>query len=170
MEFDQDKDGNLTKSEVTDTRLHRLFDRADTDQDGMVTRGELNALMVRERASTRGRSSGFRGPGGGPPGFGGPDGPPRPGQILPPMFRQRLSLTVEQENQVDALQKEVEAKLDKILTAEQRQQLQEIRERGPGGFGSPGGGFGPPGQGGPPPGEGPPPRGEAPPPPLDQSA
>ncbi len=176
MAFDQNKDDKLTKTEVTDERLHRLFDRADTNKDGTVTRPELNALQVRERANTRGRSGGFGGPGGGPGGFGGPGGPgggpPQPGQILPGMLRRRLSLTADQEKQVDALQKEVDAKLDKILNAEQKQQLKEMRERGPGGFGPggpPPGGFGP---GGPPPdGDGPPPgggrrpRGNAPPPP-----
>jgi Spy/CpxP family protein refolding chaperone len=165
MEFDTNHDGKLSKSEVTDTRLHRLFDRADRDKNGTVTRSELNALMVRERASARGGPSGFGGPGG-PPGMGRfPGGPPRPGQILPPMLRQRLSLTPEQEKQVDTLQKEVDAKLEKILTAEQNQQLKELRERGPGGFGPPPGGFGPPPGGfGPPPGGfGPPPGGFEPP-------
>ncbi len=186
MAFDANKDDKLTKSEVTDERLHRLFDRADTNKDGTVTRGELNALQVRERANARGRSSGFGGPGGGPGGFGGPGGggrggfggpgggPPQPGQILPPMLRQRLGLTADQQKQVDALQKEVDAKLDKILTSEQKQQLKQMRERGPGGFGPGGpppggggpGGFGPPPDGdGPPPGGGRRPRGEAPPPP-----
>ena len=118
-----------------------------------------------------------------PGGFGGPGGPPRPGQILPGMLRQRLSLTPDQEKQIDALQKEVDAKLAKILSAEQNQQLKEMRDRGPGGFGpggpppgGPGGGFGPPPDGdGPPGGFGPPPggrggrpRGEAPPPPPDE--
>ncbi|HTH49271.1 MAG TPA: hypothetical protein VMB21_17275, partial [Candidatus Limnocylindria bacterium] len=46
------------------------------------------------------------------------------------------------------LQKEVDGRLDKLLTEEQRKQLREVRERGPGGFGPPGGGF----PGGPPPG------------------
>ena len=83
------------------------------------------------------------------------------------MLRRRLSLTADQEKQVDALQKEVDAKLDKILNAEQKQQLKQMRERGPGGFGPggpPPGGFGP---GGPPPGGfgpgGPPPDGDGPP-------
>ena len=62
------------------------------------------------------------------------------------MLRQRLGLTADQQKQVDALQKEVDAKLDKILTSEQKQQLKQMRERGPGGFG-PGGP--PPGGGGP---------------------
>ena len=65
---------------------------------------------------------------------------------------------------MDALQKEVNAKLDKILNADQREQLKQMRERGPGGFGPPGGfggpggrrgGPGPGGDGGPPPPGGP---------------
>ena len=100
----------------------------------------------RGSAARGGGPGGFGGPGGGGRGgFGGPGGgPPQPGQILPRMLRQRLALTAEQEKQVDALQKEVDAKLDKILTSEQKQQLKQMRERGPGGFGP----------GGPPPGAG----------------
>jgi hypothetical protein len=148
MAFDADEDGKLTRSEVTDPRLLGLFNRADTNQDKVVTRSELNALLARERAATRkkaagtggrgGRGSGGPGGPGGGPGFGGPGfGPPQPGQVLPPMLRRRLELTPEQEQQVDALQKEVDAKLAKILTAEQKQQLQQLRQRGPGGFGGP---------------------------------
>ena len=74
MAFDTDKDDKLTKSEVTDARLKRLFDQADADKDGLVTRSELNALMVRERASARGKMAGGGGPGG-RMGFGGPGGP-----------------------------------------------------------------------------------------------
>ena len=158
MAFDTDQDEKLTKSEVTDARLKRLFDQADTDKDGLVTRNELNVLMVKERASARGNSAGsrgpggmrrgFGGPGGGPGGFGGPGGgpggfggpgrgpggfggPPRPGQVLPPMLRQRLSLTADQEKQIDALQKDVDAKLAKILSDEQRQQLKEMSRARP---------------------------------------
>ena len=186
MAFDANEDGKLTRSEVTDQRLLGLFDRADANRDKVVTRNELNVLLVRDRAATRKKSSaaggrngrGFGGPGGpgGGPGFGGPGGPgggpgfggrgfgpPQPGQILPQMLRQRLELTPEQERQVDALQKEVDAKLAKILTAAQKQQLQQMRQRGPGGFGPP------PGGGPPPDGFGPPPGGDEPPPPPDQS-
>ncbi len=161
MAFDENKDGKLTKDEVTDARLQRLFDRADADHDGTVTRQELTALAAREPAGGRG---GFGGPGGGggpggfgpPPGGGGPGGPggfrggpPRPGEVLPAMFRDRLELTPEQTQQVDALQKDVDARLEKILTADQKAQLQQMRQRGPGGFGPPPGGPG---------GDGPPPR------------
>lgn len=79
-----------------------------------------------------------RGPGGsgfgGPMGFGGP--PTRPGQIVPPFLAERLNLTVDQKKQLDDLQKEVDQKLDTILTAEQKRQFRETRP----GFG--GGGFG----------------------------
>ena len=54
MEFDKDQDRKLTKAEVTDARLHRLFDRADADKDGVVTREELTALAAREAANDRG--------------------------------------------------------------------------------------------------------------------
>jgi len=141
MSFDKNKDGKLTKSEITDDRLLRLFDRADADKDGTVTKQELTALAEREPSAPPG------GPGFGPPPMGGP------GQILPVPLRQLLELSAEQTAQVEALQKEVDGKLDKILNAEQKAQLKQMRERGPGGFGPPG--FGPPGFG--PPGDGPPP-------------
>ncbi len=38
MAFDKDKDGKLTRSEVTDERLVRLFDRADADKTGRSRR------------------------------------------------------------------------------------------------------------------------------------
>jgi hypothetical protein len=168
MAFDKDGDGKLTKAELTDQRLHRFFDRADADQDGSVTRSELNVLLVRERAAARKGSSGFGRSGGGPPGFGGPGGgPPRPGEILPAFLHQRLELTPDQEKQIAQLQKDVDARLEKILSAEQNKQLKEMRERGPGGFGPPGR-FGPPGGfRGRPPG-GPPPRGAGGPDPPDR--
>jgi Spy/CpxP family protein refolding chaperone len=169
MAFDKNKDGKLTKDEVTDPRLHRLFDRADANKDGVVTREELVALaaqMYAEAAQGGGRGGpggpGGRGPGGpggpggrfpggpGGPG-GGPGGPggrgpggfggaPQPGQILPPFVLEQLNLTAEQKKQLEELQKEVDGRLGKILTAEQKKQLQEMR---------PGQGRGgPPGEGG----------------------
>lgn len=136
MAFDANKDGKLTRDEVTDERLQRLFDRADADHDGTVTRKELTAMAAREPAGGRG---GF--------GPGGPGGPPRPGEVLPSFLRDRLEVTPEQSKQLEALQKDVDTRLAQILTAEQKQQLEEMRNRGPGGFGPPPGGFGP---GGPP--------------------
>ena len=94
MAFDKNGDGKLTKSEVTDERLHRLFDRADADKDGTVTKAELTALATKDAANFAG-PSGF-GPPGGPGGFGPPGGPggpmmgpPRPGEILPAFMQRR---------------------------------------------------------------------------------
>jgi hypothetical protein len=177
MAFDKNKDGQLTKDEVTDPRLHRLFDQADTNKDGVVTEEELMALAAKldaesgpggERGGPGGRGPGGpggpggRGPGGpggpggrGPGGFG---GPPQPGQIMPPFLQERLNLTAEQKKQLEALQKEVDTKLASILTDEQKKQMKEMRE----GFGRGGpGGRGPGGEGGRPPrrpGGDPPPR------------
>src|SRR5262249_50536608 len=116
MEFDKDKEGKLKRSELTDQRLHRLFDRADTNKDGIVTKQELTALAARERSglsareqsglsareqsglSAREQSSERAGPprfgrGGGPGRF--MMRPPRPGDILPEMVQERLRLTPE---------------------------------------------------------------------------
>jgi hypothetical protein len=160
MAFDKNNDGKLSKDEITDRRLLRLFDRADADKDGVVTKEELSALATKMAEETQaGGRGGFGPPGGGPGGPGGPGGfgpPPAFGQILPPFLQDRLRLTAEQKKQLDELQKEVDAKLGKILTEEQNKQLKEMRGR----FGR-GGPGGPPGRGpgGPPPGggDGPPP-------------
>ena len=163
LAFDKNGDGKLTKSELTDTRLQRLFDRADADKDGVVTREELTALATKERSNDDGfpggGPGGFGPPGGGPGGPGGFGGPPRPGEVLPPMARRALQLSEEQTQQLDALQKEVDDRLAKILSEAQRKTLAELRNRGPMGPGGPGGGPGgpPPGgsggrPGGPPPG------------------
>jgi hypothetical protein len=153
MEFDKDKDGKLTKEEVTDKRLHRLFARSDANNDGTVTKEELAKLAAKEESNSRGRSFGFGPPGGGPGGF--MMMPPRPGEILPPMAQQRLRLTPEQKAKLAAIQKEVDERLEKILSDEQKKQLQEMRQRVPRGFGprgdGPPGGFGPGGAG--PPGD-----------------
>lgn len=71
-------------------------------------------------------------------------GPP-PGQVLPPFMRDALDLTPEQIEQLNQLQRDIDARLAEILTAEQREQLQ--RHPGPAGPGQPGG-FGPGGPGG----------------------
>src|SRR5258708_35029152 len=73
MAFNKKKDGKLTKDEVTDERLHRLFDQADANKDGIVTKEELMALAAKLEAEG-GQGGGPGGPGGrgpgGPGGFG----------------------------------------------------------------------------------------------------
>jgi hypothetical protein len=184
MRFDQNKDGKLTKAEVTDQRVHRLFDRADADRDGTVTKAELTALATEWQEREGNRPPGFGPPGGFPPPGGGPRGmmgpPPRPGEILPAPLRRNLKLSAEQARQLDELQKEVDAKIEKILNDDQKQQLKAMRQRGPGMFGGPvgrppdfgrlgrpGGPPDGPGRGGPP--DGPPDGQKPPPPPDDQS-
>jgi spore coat protein CotH len=87
----------------------------------------------------------FRPAGG--PGMGGPGGPgggffrgPPPGVVLPPPLQDALQLTDAQRKQLAELQKEVDEKLEKLMTEEQRKQLKEMQAGGPGGPG----GFGPP--------------------------
>lgn len=49
-------------------------------------------------------------------------------QVLPPAVQNRLQLTDEQKKQIDAIQKEVEAKVMKVLTDEQKKQLETIKK------------------------------------------
>jgi hypothetical protein len=144
MAFNKKKDGKLTKEELTDERLHRLFDRADANKDGVVTKEELVALYEKEFAQgggpgKGGPDKGGKGKGGpdkgkgGPPDRGGRGGPPQPGQILPEFLQDQLEMTDAQKKELATLQKDVDAKLDKILTKKQKEQLKEMRERGPGG-------------------------------------
>src|SRR3954452_2766751 len=46
MAFDKNMDGKLTRDEITDERLLRLFDRADTNKAGVVTKQQLTALAI----------------------------------------------------------------------------------------------------------------------------
>ncbi len=140
MAFDKNKVGKLTRDEITDHRLLRIFDRADTNKDGVVTKEELVALFQRESQDSGG-STGF---GGGPDGPGSRGGQPQPGQVLPGFLQDRLNLSEAQKKQVADVQKDVDAQMDKILTPEQKARLKEMRDRGPGGRGGPGGGGPPP--------------------------
>ncbi|MBN9122224.1 MAG: EF-hand domain-containing protein [Planctomycetes bacterium] len=135
MAFDKNGDGKLTKGELTDKRLHPLFERADANNDGTVTKEELTALLTKESAALAG------GPGAGSPGgFGGPGfGPPPLGQIMPLFVQDQLRLTDAQKKELDALQKDVDAKVEKLLTEEQKRAYKEMKDRGrgqggPGGF------------------------------------
>lgn len=167
MAFDKNHDGKLTRDELTDERLLRLFDRADANGDGVVTKTELTALAAKldaensQRGDTGG-PGGPEGPGGsneangpGPGGGGGRfgaggrggrmgGGPPPLGQILPPFVQNALKLTADQKKQVADLQAEVDSKLHNILTDEQNKEFASMRARGPGrGAGGPPGGRGP---------------------------
>jgi Spy/CpxP family protein refolding chaperone len=79
---------------------------------------------------------GFGGAGGFGPGvFGFGGGFPQPGLILQPGMQIRLNLTDEQKKQLAELQKDVDSRLDKILSEEQRKQLKELQQGRPAGPG-----------------------------------
>jgi hypothetical protein len=80
-----------------------------------------------------GPGGGPGGPGGGPGGPGGFGGPSQPGQVLSQGMQDRLKLTADQKKQLEDLQKDVDAKLNKILTDDQKKELENARQRGPGG-------------------------------------
>ena len=62
-----------------------------------------------------------------------PGGPP-PNQVLPVFLQDMLDLSAEQKKELDALQKTVDATLDKTLTDAQKKTLREPEPPGPGGF------------------------------------
>jgi len=75
-----------------------------------------------------------------PAGKGGKGGekgnPPRfeLGQVFPPPLMEELNLTPAQAKELDAIKTELKAKLDKLLTAEQKTTIENFRPRGgPGG-------------------------------------
>jgi hypothetical protein len=72
------------------------------------------------------------------------------GQVMPSFLAERLNLTEEQKKELEVLQTEVTAKINKILNEEQKKQIEEMRTR----FGRPGEGRGRPGEGRGRPGEG----------------
>ena len=76
--------------------------------------------------------SDHEGPGGGPGGPGGPRGPAPGFHLLPRWVAEQLKLTDDQKTQVDALEKETKAKLEKILTPEQKKILETARPPRPG--------------------------------------
>lgn len=76
MAFDANHDGQLEKSEVPE-RMQGLFERGDTNRDGILTRDEIAKLAEANRQQAGGGGRGFgegRGPGGEGRGPGGPNG------------------------------------------------------------------------------------------------
>src|SRR5271165_6396161 len=87
-----------------------------------------------------------------PPGAeSGPRGPRGGFHVLPPGAAERLNLTDDQKKQIAAVEADVKAKMEKILTPEQLAQLKKMRPPRPPRFGG-GGPEGGPGGG---PGDGP---------------
>ncbi|WP_286177861.1 EF-hand domain-containing protein [Stieleria mannarensis] len=127
--------------------IFQLFQQADSNGDGSVTRAELTtAMQTMARGDRRGRGGpppqGMQpgigqpqpllGAGGPPPRAGGegepgghPGPPPQPGQVLPEPIAASLNLTDRQSRQLAALQADVDKRLAAILTDEQEAQLQQ---------------------------------------------
>ncbi len=93
--------------------------------------GKFTALLSDEQKKTyqeaREQGRGFGG--GGPGGFAVFAGRGQIGQILPAPLQEQLKLTAEQKEKLEKLQKETEGKLNDILTAEPKKQLEELRQR-----------------------------------------
>jgi hypothetical protein len=68
------------------------------------------------------------------------------GTVIPPQMVEELGLSAAQSKEITSIEKEVKAKLEKILTKDQLETLNRPPMGGPGG---PGGGFGQRGRGGP---------------------
>ena len=89
----------------------------------------------------------FKGEKGGPGGAGGKGGfgPPPVGQVMPVFAQEQLKLTDAQKKDLEAIQKEVDARIEKLLTEDQKKAFKEMKERGPGPGRGPGGRPGAPG-------------------------
>lgn len=126
MLLDANGDQALTPTEVTDSRLHGLLQKADTNSDGKVTFAELATAATGHGARGGGRM--------GAPNANG--GPPRPGEILPGFVQDQLQLNDTQRQQLATLQAQVDAQLLQILTTAQVAQLSAVPQGPPhGGFG-----------------------------------
>ncbi|WP_436716899.1 EF-hand domain-containing protein [Roseiconus lacunae] len=139
----------------------QLFQQADANGDGSVTKAELTTAL-QSQTQSRGNRFGrmappsqdgpngqFRRPEGPPPNGPPPidgetilsqdahqpgrHGPPQPGQIIPEPMIAALTLDVRQQRQLDGLQAIVDKRLASILTADQMEQLKNHRPpHGPG--------------------------------------
>ena len=158
MALDKNDDGVIQKSEAEGERIERMFDRADADDDGQLSRAEIEKVFG-GRGRFRGRGPGGVGrpggdrprfPGGDRPGisggerprFPGPDrpgfaGPPKPGTVLPGFLQTALKLSDDQKDQLAKLQAHVDAQLSEILTSEQQERLKTGKGLRPGRDGGP---------------------------------
>ncbi len=89
-----------------------------------------SSAMSQPPGGREGRPGRGQGAGQGPPAF-------ELGQVLPPPLIEELELTAAQRAELDALQQDLKARLEKLLTAEQKQVIANVRPRGPGGRGGP---------------------------------
>jgi hypothetical protein len=109
------------------------------DVDGQLAK-ILNDRQKKQLEDLKSGQNAMFGPGGpgGPPFPAGPGAPPQLGQLMMPFLQDQLKMTAEQKKQLAGFQNELMARLDKLLTEEQKQQLKKPPAGGPGGRGGPG--------------------------------
>ncbi|HVX12403.1 MAG TPA: aryl-sulfate sulfotransferase [Pirellulales bacterium] len=133
------------------------LDEAQREIDGRLARllTEDQRKRLNETPPGQSQDAPPPGPGGPPPGPGGFGPSFQAGQILPTADQRRLKLTDDQKDELVTLQKEVDGKLESILSDEQRKQAKGGFAFGgpPLGAGGPGPAGGPPGGGTPKPGQ-----------------
>jgi Spy/CpxP family protein refolding chaperone len=146
--LDANHDGTIDAGEINNASA--ALKTLDKNSDGKLTREELMPARPEGGRPDGARPEGGLGQGGyrkhqGPPGQGGD-------QQRPPRAQDQLKLTDEQQKQIEAIQAETKAKMDKVLTPEQLEQIKNMRppmrQGGPGRFGGPGMPGGPGGPGG----------------------
>ncbi len=135
FEQDENSDGKLAKDEVSE-RMAGMFDRADSDKDGFVTKEELKTMFAARMSQRGGGDRVERGPvRGGPGGPGGPRGMAGMLRMLPIMValdadkNGELS-TEEIENAVAALKTLDKDNDGKISTEEMMPDMSQMMRRG----------------------------------------
>jgi Spy/CpxP family protein refolding chaperone len=115
--------------------------KARTEADGKI-KEILNDEQKKKFEEIQKSRPRFPGPGGpfGPGGLGGPPFGPGGGgpfammgvgKVLPPFLAERMNLTKEQKADLEKLQKEVDEKLGKILNADQKKMLEQLKSGRP---------------------------------------
>lgn len=116
--------------------------RADAEKLRTDALGKVEALLTADQKKVLDEVKNQRGGPGGPGGaFGGGRG--APGQVLSPGLQERLGLSAEQKKKIEDLQKDIDTKINSILTDDQRKQFDELKKGG-GPGGNPGQGKGRP--------------------------
>ena len=142
--LDANHDSTIDADEIANSAA--ALKTLDKNGDGELTMEELRPAQL-----GAGRPDGVRPQGMRPEGMR-PQGAPGGGQGLPPRMPEQLKLTDEQKKQIEAIQAETKAKMDKVLTPEQLEQMKNMRppmrQGGRGMQGGPGMRGGPRGTGG----------------------
>jgi len=130
--FEKLRSGGVDREKIREAMEERQKVRKEAEEKVVAVLKDDQKKKFEDLKKARPARGGFGGPGGPGGGFG--RAPFHLGQVIPGNTKDRLDLTDEQKKKIEELEKEVKAKLEKILTVEQTKKLQE------GGGGRPGGG------------------------------